>query len=310
MNNMNMYDLIIIGGGPAGVSAGVYSARKKLKTAIITDTFGGQSTESLSIENWIGVKSMSGAEFGKILEDHLRSVANDCVDIFTGDKVKKIDEKINSFRIETESGLSLESRTILITVGSKRRKLDAIGSEHFENRGVTYCASCDGPLFSGQDVAVVGGGNAGFESASQLLAYTKSVTLFNRGIDFKADPSTVLKVLSHPNMKVIKNAEILELKGSNFLQSIIYTDPDGKHELKVTGLFVEIGLIPATKFLEDIVDLNKYGQIIINHKNQRTSKDGIWAAGDATDVLYHQNNIASGDAVKALEDIYLYLRAK
>jgi len=304
-----MYDLIIIGGGPAGVSAGIYAARKRLKTAFITESFGGQSTESVGIENWVGVKSISGLEFGRILEDHLRTAAGESVEIFAPNRVLKVSGVENGFLVETTSGQSFQTRTILVATGSARRKLDVPGAKQFENKGITYCASCDGPLFSGQDVAVIGGGNAGFESAAQLLAYAASVTLLNRSDQFKADPSTVEKILSHPKMKVIKNAAVKEIKGSRFVESLIYSDPTGEHELKIGGLFVEIGLIPATGFLGDLVDLNQYGQIRVNAGNQRTSREGIWAAGDATDVLFHQNNIAAGDGIKALEDIYLFLKA-
>ena len=203
-----MYDLIIIGGGPAGVSAGIYAARKRLKTAFITESFGGQSTESVGIENWVGVKSISGLEFGRILEDHLRTAAGESVEIFAPNRVLKVSGVENGFLVETTSGQSFQTRTILVATGSARRKLDVPGAKQFENKGITYCASCDGPLFSGQDVAVIGGGNAGFESAAQLLAYAASVTLLNRSDQFKADPSTVEKILSHPKMKVIKNFSI------------------------------------------------------------------------------------------------------
>lgn len=304
-----LYDLAIIGGGPAGVAAGVYAARKRLKTVFITESFGGQSTESSGIENWIGWKSIPGTEFGKLLEDHLRSYADKVVDIKLN-KVNKVYKLDKEFQIDTESGQSYTSKTVLVATGSTRRKLDIPGAKEFDNKGLSYCASCDGPLFVGQDVAVIGGGNAAFETAAQLLAYAKSVTLLIRGDSFKADEVTVEKVLSHPNMKAIKNAVLKVIKGFKFVESLVYEESGVEKELPVSGIFVEIGLIPTTGFVKNLIPLNKIGQIPIDPKTQKTAVPGVWAAGDSTDGLYHQNNIAAGDAVKALEDIYLYLHTK
>ena len=200
----------------------------------------------------------------------------------------------------------------MIATGSGRRKLEAKNADKLEHKGLTYCASCDGPLFADMDVVVVGGGNAGFESAAQLLAYCKSVTLLNRSDKFRADEITVEKILKNPKMKAIKNVDILEIKGEQFVEGLVYKDKiTGKEtELKVSGIFVEIGQIPSTGFVKDILPLDGIGRIKINPLNQKTEVPGIWAAGDCTDVLYHQNNIAAGDAVRALEDIYLYLHAR
>ncbi len=304
-----MYDLAIIGGGPAGVSAGVYAARKRLKTILVTETFGGQSTESVGIENWIGTKNISGPDFGKLLEDHLRAYAGEWVDIKTGDKVQNVSRTDGGFKIESDGG-SYEAKTVLVATGSTRRKLDIPGAQEFENKGISYCASCDGPLFAGQHVAVIGGGNAAFETAAQLLNYASSVTLLIRGDNFKADEITVEKVLSHPNMKAIKNAAPKEIKGQRFVESLKYEESGVEKELPVTGIFVEIGLVPTTWFVKDLITLNKYGQIEVDPRTQKTSIEGVWAAGDSTDGLYHQNNIAAGDAVKALEDIYLHIHTK
>ncbi|MDO8590330.1 MAG: FAD-dependent oxidoreductase [bacterium] len=304
-----MYDLTIIGGGPAGVAAGVYAARKRLKAIFITESFGGQSTESSGIENWIGTKNISGSDFGKSLEAHLRLYAGDSVEIKAGERVTNISKSDGGFKIETASN-SYTAKTVLITTGSTRRKLEVPGAKEFENKGITYCASCDGPLFAGQDVAVIGGGNAAFETAAQLLAYAKSVTLINRSDVFRADEVTVQKVLSHPNMKAVKGAILKEIKGGQFVESLIYEEGGVEKTLAVTGIFAEIGLVPTTEFAKKLITLNKYGQIPVDPKTQKTEIDGVWAAGDSTDGLYHQNNIAAGDAVKALEDIYLHLHAK
>ena len=310
-----IYDLTIIGGGPAGVSAGVYAARKELKTLFVTKDWNSQSTVSEGIENWIGTIKIPGIEFAKSLENHLRAYAKDKVDIHIGESVEKVEKSENGFKITTNKAGKVEtyeSKTVLLTAGSFRKKLEAKGADIFEHKGLTYCASCDGPLFAGQDVVVIGGGNAAFESASQLLAYCKSVTLINRGEEFRADPVTVEVVSKSPHFKIVKNAISKEVKGDKFVNAFVYTDSKTNTdiELPVSGIFVEIGSIPTTYFVKDLVKLTPYNQVVVDPRTQRTSIDGIWAAGDCTDGLYHQNNIAAGDAVKALEDIYLFLKAK
>lgn len=200
---------------------------------------------------------------------------------------------------------------MLISAGSVRRPLEVTGADVFEHKGLTYCASCDGPLFAGQDVVVIGGGNAGFETAAQLLAYTKSVTLLNHGPAYKADPVTVEKVLAHPNMRGVLNAETTEVTGDKFVSGISYKDTNTGEvtTLATTGIFVEIGMIPNTDFAAEVVERDGYNRITIDPWTQRTSATNVWAAGDCTNVKYHQNNIATGDAVRALEDIYVTLKA-
>lgn len=304
-----MYDLVIIGGGPAGVAAGVYASRKRLKTVFITKDWNSQSTVSEGIENWIGTVKIPGIDFAKALEAHLRAYATDIVDIKTGELCTAVEQVNGGFKIKTE-GSEYTAKAVLITTGSVRRKLDVPGANQFEHKGITYCASCDGPLFADQDVAVIGGGNAAFESAAQLLAYCKSVTLLNRSEEFKADPITVKKVLSNPKMHAITGATLVEIKGGKFVTSLTYKESEQTKELLVTGIFAEIGSIPATGFAKDLVTVDAFGRIVVDPKTQATSVQGVWAAGDATDGLYHQNNIAAGDAIKALEDIYVYLHAK
>ena len=305
-----MYDLIIIGGGPGGVSAGIYASRKQLKTLFITKDWGGQSTVSPDIQNWIGTPSISGSDLAKNLEGHLRTYASEWVTIIENQFVVNIAKSDVGFTATLADGSVHESRAVLITTGSNRRKLTVPGAETFDNKGITYCASCDGPLFSGQDVVVIGGGNAGFESAAQLLAYTKSVTLLHHGPAFKADPVTVEKVLSHPNMTGIVGAKTKEIKGANFVSSIVYEKDGVDNELPTAGIFVEIGLVPSTEFVSNLVALDEYKRIKIDPWTQQTNILGIWAAGDCTNIKYHQNNISAGDAVRALEDIYVHLKTK
>ncbi len=319
-----MYDLAIIGGGPAGVSAGIYAARKKLKTIFIADKFTGQSVVSPDIQNWIGTPSISGIELAKNMENHLKTYADGIVDIKEGEKVENISEikptksehsniprNVGMFEIQTNKD-SYTAEAVLVATGSHRRRLQAKGVDALEHKGITYCATCDGPFFTDKDVVVIGGGNSGFESASQLSAYTKSVTIIHRSEKLRADEITVTKVSENPKVKIILNAVIKEILGENSVTGLIYEDTKTgeTHEIKIEGVFVEIGSEPTTSFVTDLVDLNDYKSIIVDPKTQKTSKEGVWAAGDCTDGLYHQNNIAVGDAVKALEDIYLYLKTK
>lgn len=306
-----MYDLLIIGGGPAGISAGVYASRKQLKTLFVTKEWGGQSTVSTDIQNWIGTPSISGDKLAKDLETHLKAYADGFVEIKGNTLVTAISKTDDGFEITLSDNSTAQAKAILIATGSERRRMEVPGADVFEHKGLTYCASCDGPIFAGQDVAVVGAGNAAFETAAQLLAYTKSVTLFQRGKDAKADPVTVEKVLAHPNMKRIAGAKIDEVYGEKFVQGMKYTDAEGvSKELAVTGIFVEIGMLPNTSFLKDAITLDEYNRVVIDPWTQQTTTPGIWAAGDCTNVKYHQNNISAGDAVKALEDIYVTLKTK
>lgn len=306
-----IYDLIIIGGGPAGCAAGVYAARKRLKTLMLAELYQGQSTESAEVQNWIGTIAISGTDLALSLKKHVEAYAGQALTM-REERVQKIEQKDTNFIVTTNTA-TYTTRTILVAAGSHRRKLNLLSADKFEHKGLTYCASCDGPMFADQDLAVIGGGNAAFETAAQLLAYAKSVTIIHRSPDFKrADQITVEKVLSHPNMKAVMNVEITEIKGDKFANAIVYRDKntDEHITLPVGGIFVEIGQLPNTDFLKGVVSLNDRDHIITDPRNQKTSTPGIWAAGDCTDVLYHQNNIAAGDAVRALEDIFQHLHSK
>ncbi|MEI6580613.1 MAG: FAD-dependent oxidoreductase [bacterium] len=326
-----IYDLIIIGGGPAGSAAAVYAARKRLNTLFITDEFGGQSIVSEKIYNWIGTTEIAGSKLAEDLKNHVLANKGEKLTIKEGltvvaiVKIVKDGPSQNSqncegpsftstgiFSIKTESGEEFETKTVLITTGSKRRKLEIKNADKLEHKGLTYCATCDGPMFSGADVVVVGGGNAAFESASQLLAYCNSVTILNRSDSFRADQITIDKLSKNPKLKIIKNIELLEVLGDKFVEGIKYKDINTNKEntLNITGIFVEIGQIPNTEFAKDLISLDKIGKIKIDPWTGKTETSGIWAAGDCTNILYHQNNIAAGDAVKALEDIYLTIHTK
>ncbi|MBI2612616.1 FAD-dependent oxidoreductase [Candidatus Kaiserbacteria bacterium] len=303
------YDLIIVGGGPAGVAAAVYAARKRLKTLLVVDEWGGQSNVSLDVQNWIGTPSISGLDLAKNLRSHVEAYKDGYIEIVSPARAASLDTATEKITVTLKDGSKKETRALLVTSGARRRALDIPGAKEYDQKGLTYCASCDGPLFADKDVAVIGGGNAGFETALQLLAYCKSVTLLHRGDAFKADEITVSAATAHKNMRALLNAAPTEVIGETFVTGLKWKDgKTGKEELlPVEGIFVEIGLLPNTEWIGDKLEMNTVKQIKVDPKNQRTSHPRVWAAGDVTDGLYHQNNIAAGDAVKALEDIYMSL---
>jgi alkyl hydroperoxide reductase subunit F len=302
-----MYDLIIIGGGPGGVAAGVYAARKKIKTLLITDTFGGQSLVSNDIQNWIGTKSISGFDLGKSLEEHLR--AQQGIEIVEGElvtAVKKIEGAEGGFSITTNGGKIFETKYVLLVSGSRRKRLGVPGEDAFDGKGVVFCTTCDAPLFGGKTVIVVGGGNSALEGVIDLLQYASKIYLMVRSDVLRGDPVTQEKVKSHPNVEILWNSAIEEIKGDKFVNGIKYKDSKTgeSKDLALEGVFVEIGLIPNSDFVKDLVQVNEFGRVVVDGKTQATSQPGVWAAGDVSDGLYDQNNISVGDAVKAVLNIY------
>lgn len=303
------YDLIIVGGGPAGASAAVYAARKQLRTLLILKEWGGQSIVSDDIQNWIGTPHISGADLAKNLKSHVLEYAGEFLTVNEGQYVSSTTRADSMVTVTLENGEAFTGTSLLITTGSQRRKLDVPGADIFEHKGLTYCASCDGPFFGDMDVVVVGGGNAGFESAAQLLAYCKSVTLLSRS-EARADAITIEKLKANPKFTLIENASPTEIHGDKFTTGISYKNSAGEIvKLDVSGVFVEVGQIPATAWCKDVVTLDEGGRVKIDPWTQQAGPN-IWAAGDCTNILYHQNNIASGDAVRAIEDIYVHLKTK
>lgn len=303
-----MNDFLIIGGGPAAVAAGVYAARKKLKTILITEEWGGQSVVSAGIENWIGTKNVSGIDFAKILEEHVR--AQEDIEIVVPDRVVKVEKIDEYFKVSTEKGNVYDTKTVFVGSGAHRKKLGVPGEKEFDGMGVAYCSTCDAPMFKDKDIAVIGGGNAGLEAVLDLVPYAKNIWLLDHSNGLKGDPVTQEKVKSSDKIKeIIFNAETLEILGDKFVTGLKYKDIKTAEEkqLDVGGVFVEIGSVPNSDMVKDLVEMNKYGEIVINSKNARTSQTGIWAAGDVTDDPFKQNNISAGDAVKAALDAYNYL---
>lgn len=300
-----------MGGGPAGSAAGVYAARKKMHTLLITESFGGQSEVSADVQNWIGTKSISGYDLARAFEDHIR--AQEGLTIITGQNVNRVgqgEDKI--FHVSTDAGVTYRARTLIVTTGARRRKLGIPGEEDFNGHGVAYCATCDAPLFKGKAVAVVGGGNAGLESAVDLLPYASKVFLLEYGESLKGDPVTQEKI-HKGGVEIILNAETRRVVGSKdgkFVVGLEYLDRKTNKVLvlNVEGVFVEIGSVPNSDMVKDLVALNKFKEITIDHKTAATSREGIWAAGDVTDEMYKQNNISAGDGVKAALSVYLYLQ--
>ncbi len=303
-----MNDLIIIGGGPAGISAGIYASRKKLKTLLMTDKFGGQSIIAKDIHNFIGFKSISGVELNKKLVEHLREQAD--VEIKEQAALSKIEKKNGNFVVKTDKGESFETKTVLLALGSRYRKLNVAGESKFEGRGVFYCATCDAPLMKGKTTAIIGGGNSGFEFAIDLLPYASKIYLLEYTDTLIADPATQEEVKKTGKVETITLAEVKEIFGEEFVKGVKYQDRQSKEmkELAVEGVFIAVGYQPNSETVKGLVELDKAGQVIVDCKTQKTSCEGVWAAGDITDCLYRQNNIAIGDAIKAVLNIYEHLR--
>jgi NADH-dependent peroxiredoxin subunit F len=306
-----MYELIIIGGGPAAVSAGIYAGRKQIKTLLITETFGGQSIVSNEIYNWVGTKAISGLKLAQDLEEHVRQQGIEVVD---GERVKAVTKvdggpPAGHFTVTTESGKSFETKTLMVASGSRRRRLGIPGEDRLDGKGVVFCSTCDAPLFKGKDVAVVGAGNAGLEAVVDSIPYANKIYLLVRSTELRGDAVTQAKVTSHPKVTILFNAVSQEILGEKMVTGVRYQDKQTEEvkELPIQGFFVEIGSMPNSDFVKDLVEVNKIGEIVVDHKTQLSSCTGIWAAGDVSDVIYKQNNISAGDAIKGLLNIYDFL---
>jgi alkyl hydroperoxide reductase subunit F len=303
-----MYDLIIVGAGPGGVAAGVYAARKKIKTLLITDSFGGQSAVSGDVQNWIGTKSISGYDLAKSLEEHLRAQKD--IDIVDDDLATGVQKKDDGFSVMTRNGKAYEAKYILVASGSRRRKLGVPGEKEFDGKGVVYCSTCDAPLFKDKVAAVVGGGNSAFESVMDLIPYASKIYLMVRSENLKGDPISQEKIRASGKVQTLLNAVVQEIYGKGFVTGVRYKDVKTGEvkEVPLDGVFVEIGLLPNSDFVKGLVALDERGHVVVDHKTQATSVFGIWAVGDVTDVLYRQNNISAGDAIKAVLNIYDHIK--
>ncbi len=295
-----VYDTIVIGGGPAGVAAAVYAARKKMATLVITERFGGQSEVSSGIENWIGETKITGAELARKLESHVR--AQEGVEIKTPEKVVALAQGNDGlFEAKTESGGSYTARAVIIASGARRRRLNVPGESEFEGKGVAYCSTCDAPFFKDMEVGVVGSGNAALETIIDLFPYARKIFSLLRGDDFKGDPVSVDKVIHSPKLALLRNVEVQKIVGGQGVEGLHYKEKKGEEvkELPLGGVFVSIGSVPNSEFARALVRMNTAGEIIVDHRTCATSKKGIFAAGDVTEDPFKQNNTAAGDGVKA-----------
>ncbi len=291
------FDVLIVGGGPAGAAAAVYAARKGIRTGIASERFGGQVLDTLGIENFISVKETEGPKFALALEEHVR---NYDVDIMNLQRAKALKRDSDLIEVELENGASLKARSVVISTGARWRNIGVPGEKEFKNKGVAYCPHCDGPLFKGKRVAVIGGGNSGVEAAIDLAGIVAHVTLVEFDTRLRADEVLQRKLRSLPNVDVIMNAQTTEITGEQKVNGLKYKDRATGEEKRVDleGVFVQIGLVPNTEWLKGSLELSRHGEIVVDAKGQ-TSVPGVFAAGDATTVPFKQIIIAAGDGAKA-----------
>jgi len=304
----DLFDTIIIGGGPAAAGAAIYTARKKLKTMLICEEFGGQSSASANIENWIGEVSISGLELAGKLRKHVRAQKD--LQIKTPEKVTTVEERHDyTFEVRTNSGGIYRSKTLIVASGGKRKRLEVPGETRLDGSGVAYCSTCDAPFYQDQDVAVVGGGNSALETGIDLIPYARKIYLLIRRNRLKADPVLQEKTLVSAKVQIIPNVEVQEILGKEKVAGLRYVDKkDGSEKhLAVSGVFVAIGTIPSSDFIRHLVDTNQFGEILVDHKTAATSKRGIFAAGDVTSDPFKQNNISTGDGVRAALSAYAHI---
>lgn len=294
-----MYELIIIGGGPAGVAAGIYAARKKLKTLLLAEDFVGQAGKAGVIENWPGEKEILGPDLMRKFEDHLRSYD---IEI----KEEEVVSVERGFVVKTATE-EFSSKAVVVTSGRKPRSLNIPGEEDFIGKGVVYCTTCDAPLFQDKTVVVVGGGNAGLESAIELTDYAQKVYLFEASSEVIGDEFLEEKAKNN-GVEIFTNRKVTEVKGSLFLEEIVYEESGKETVLKADGLFVQAGSVPITGFLGDLVDYTENRDIKIDARSFQTKTEGLFAAGDVTDIKYKQIIIAAGEGVKATLSAYDYLK--
>lgn len=298
-----MYDLVIIGGGPAGITAGIYAARKKLKTLMVAKNLLGQTGEAAFIENWPGEKMITGMELMSKFEDHLRNYDLDIEE----DVVVSLSKDKDNFIIKTKDK-EFNSKAIIVASGRKPKRLGVTGEKEFVGKGVVYCTTCDAPFFENKKVIVVGGGDAGVKSAIELTNYANKVFVFEVTSKINAE-GLLLDKAKEKGVEIYLNREIVEIKGSNFVEEVIFREKEEEGSIEIDGVFVQIGSIPITAFLsEEIVEFNEGGEIKIDRKNRCTKTEGFFAAGDVTDVTEKQIVIAAGEGAKAALSAYKYLK--
>jgi alkyl hydroperoxide reductase subunit F len=311
-----IWDMIIVGGGPTAVGAGVYAAGQKVRTLVLAEDFGGQSTVSNTIRNWIGVQEISGLELAKMLEDHLR--AQEGIEIRQPEKVVAVRETSGRrfgietciFEAETASGETHHSKTVMIASGAKRRELGVPGEREFQGRGMAYCSTCDAFFYAGKRVAVVGSGNAALETVLDLaINNAKEIYFLIRSPKLKGSLVNQERVQQLPNTTIIPNVVVTEILGDKEVSGVRYEHKasGGREDLPVDGVFVAIGSMPNTEMVRGLVEMTEDGEIIIDHETTQTSKKGLFAGGDATKTKHKQNNIGAAHGVIAALSAYEYL---
>lgn len=298
------FDVLVIGGGPAGSSAAIYAARKGIRTGIVAERFGGQVNDTLGIENLIGTKYTEGPKLAASLEEHAKEYD---IDIMTSQRAKSL-RKNDLVEVELENGAVLKSKTVIISTGARWRNMNVPGEAEFKNKGVAYCPHCDGPLFAGKRVAVVGGGNSGVEAAIDLAGIASHVTVLEYMSELKADSVLQDRLNSLPNATVIKNAQVKEVTGDSKVNGLTYIDRESGEEkhLELEGVFVQIGLVPNTEWLEGTLERTRMGEIIVDNRGA-TTIPGVFAAGDCTNTAYKQIIISMGSGATAALGAFDYL---
>lgn len=306
INAKGVFDMLIVGGGPAGASAAVYAARKGLNTGIVAERFGGQVMDTLGIENFISVKETEGPKLVSALEQHVKTYD---VDIMNLQRAKSLSESSEGFEVELENGAKVAAKSVVISTGARWREMNVPGEQEYRGKGVAYCPHCDGPLFKGKRVAVIGGGNSGIEAAIDLAGIVKQVTVLEFAAELKADQVLQNKLNSLHNVTVITNAQTTEVVGDGKQVSALkYTNRETGQEasLDLEGVFVQIGLLPNTDWLKGTLELSAHGEVVVDAKGQ-TSLPGVFAAGDCTTVPYKQIIIAMGEGANASLGAFDYL---
>ncbi|MDT8717717.1 alkyl hydroperoxide reductase subunit F [Clostridium sp. 19966] len=303
-NDKEPYDMLVVGGGPAGASAAIYAARKGIHTGIIAERFGGQVLDTVGIENFISVKYTKGAKLAASLEEHVREYN---VDVISSQRAKNLEKK-EFVEVELENGAVLRSKALIISTGARWRNVGVPGEKEFRNKGVTYCPHCDGPLFKGKHVAVIGGGNSGIEAAIDLAGVAAHVTVMEFMPELKADAVLQKRLYSLSNVTVLKNVQTKEITGTDKVEGISYIERETgevKH-IQLQGVFVQIGLVPNTDWLGEAVDRNKMGEIIVD-SHGATNIPGVFAAGDCTNSPYKQIIISMGSGANSALGAFDYL---
>jgi len=302
--NKEPYDVLVVGGGPAGASAAIYAARKGIRTGIVAERFGGQVNDTLAIENIIGTKATEGPRFVASLEEHVKDYPIDVMNLQRAARLEKKD----LIEVELENGAVLKSKTVVISTGARWRNVGVPGEVEFKNKGVAYCPHCDGPLFAGKDVAVIGGGNSGIEAAIDLAGIVKHVTVLEFMPELKADQVLQDRLYSLPNVTVLKNVQTKEITGTDKVNGITYVDRETGKEthVELQGVFVLIGLVPNTDWLGEAFEKTRMGEIVVD-KRGATNVPGVFAAGDCTDSAYKQIIISMGSGATAALGAFDYL---